>query len=196
VAAVAAVALVPLAGCAAGVRAETSRERPTIDGIGGAIGTLTIRNTYVGGPAQNGGSAPVLLSVFNNGNEPDRLVSVSSPEAGSGSVPADTTLVPGGQQLFYSAGNTPRLTGLTAAVEPGQIVPIVLNFERAGELRLSVPVSAVPPELLSGGESASASASATPAASASPSAPTSASASPSAGASGSPSGSPSPSIAP
>jgi copper(I)-binding protein len=187
VAAVAAVALVPLAGCAAGVRAETSRERPTIDGIGSAIGTLTIRNTYVGGPAENGGSAPVLLSVFNNGNEPDRLVSISSPEAGSGTVPSDTTLPPGGRQLFFTAGRTPRLTGLTSAVKPGQIVPIVLSFEKAGELKMSVPVAAVPPELLSSGESAtpSASTSATPSASASPGA----SASPSAGASASPSAS-------
>jgi copper(I)-binding protein len=194
VATVAAVALVPLAGCAAGVRAETSRERPTIDGIGSAVGTLSIRNAYVGGPAENGASAPVLLSVFNNGTEPDRLVGISSPVAGSSSVPADTTLAPGGQQLFYTAGRTPRLTGLTSAVKPGQIVPVVLSFEKAGELRMSLPVSAVPPEILSSGESASpsASASATPSASASPGA----SASPSAGASGSPSASPSASIAP
>ena len=86
--------LVPLAGCAAGIQAETSRERPTIDGVGGAIGTLTIRNAYVGGPAENGGSAPVLLSVFNDGTEPDRLVSVSSPGGRRRHRPADTTLPP------------------------------------------------------------------------------------------------------
>lgn len=192
VVAVAAVAFVPLAGCAAGVRAETSRERPSVDGIGGAIGTLSIRNAYVGGPADNGGSAPVLLSVYNDGSEPDRLVSVTSPEAGSSTVPSDTSLPSGGSQLFFSAGRTPRLTGLTSALAPGQIVPIVLNFERAGELQMSVPVVAVPPEVLSGGGSASPSASATPSAPTSPGA----SASPSSGASASPSASPSASIAP
>ena len=50
VVAVAVVALLPLAGCAAGIKAETSRERPTIDGVGGALGTLSVRNAYVGGP--------------------------------------------------------------------------------------------------------------------------------------------------
>jgi hypothetical protein len=187
-AAVALVAVLPLAGCAAGIKAETSRQRPTIDGVGSAIGTLTIRNTYVGGPAEPGGSAPVLFAVFSNGNEPDRLVSVSSPAASGSSVPADTALPAGGQQLFYTPEKTPRLTGLSAPLRVGQIVPLVLTFERAGEVRMSVPVSQVSPELLSGGSAASPSA----APSAGPSASPSASATPSAG----PSASPSASIAP
>jgi hypothetical protein len=183
VAVVAVLALLPLTGCAAGVRAETSRERPTVDGIGGAIGTLTIRNAYVGGPAANGGSAPLLLSVFNDGNEPDRLVSVSSPDASSITLPADTSLAPGGQQLFYTADRTPRLTGLTAPVQLGAIVPVVLTFERAGELRMSLPVSPATADLLQ------ASASATPSSSAPGTGP-------SAGASASPSASPTQSITP
>ncbi|HSP37404.1 MAG TPA: hypothetical protein VLR26_06600 [Frankiaceae bacterium] len=188
VAAVAAVALLPLAGCAAGVRAETSRERPTVDGIGGAIGTLTIRNAYIGGPAEVGGSAPLLLSVFNGGTEPDRLVSVSAPDAGSVTLPADTTLAPGGQQLFYTADRTPRLTGLTSRVRLGEIVPVVLAFERAGELRMTLPVSPAPTGLLA----APSSAGATPSATATPAVPSA----PSQGTPASPSASPSASIAP
>lgn len=146
-----AVAVVPLTACAAGINAETSRERPTIDGIGSAIGTLTVRNAYVGGPGEAGGSAPLLLSVFNNGTEPDRLVSISSPEAESASVPAESELRAGGQQRYYEPGRTARLTGLKEELRLGQIVPVVLTFERAGELRMSVPVSPVPPEVLEAG---------------------------------------------
>lgn len=191
VAAAAVAALLPLAGCAAGIQAETSRERPTVDGIGSAIGTLTIRNAYVGGPGQAGGSAPLLLSVFNNGTEPDRLVSVSSPDAASVTLPGGLDLPPGGQQLLYTADRTPRLTGLNEQVLVGQIVPVVLTFERAGELRMSLPVSPVPPEVLAGASS-SATPGATPSGSALPSAtPTGApSAQPSAGIAASASASP------
>ncbi len=193
VVAVAVAALVPLSACSAGINAETSRERPTIDGIGSAIGPLTIRNTYVGGPAEQGASVPLLLSVFNDGSDPDRLVSISSPDAGGATVPADAALPPGGQLLAYTPAKAARLTGLTMPVRVGGIVPIVLTFERAGELHMSVPVTPVGQDLLNGGPSASASAS--PSASAS-AAPSSGSAGPGPSASASPSASATPSITP
>jgi hypothetical protein len=196
VAAVAVAALVPLSACSAGINAETSRERPTIDGIGSAIGTLTIRNTYVGGPAEQGASVPLLTSIFNDGTEPDRLVSISSPEAGGGTVPADAMLPPGGQLLAYTPDKVARLTGVTMPIRIGQIVPIVLTFERAGELHMSVPVSPVGQDVLAEPAAAAPSASAAPPApaSATPSAgaPSArASAAPSAGASPKPSATPS-----
>jgi copper(I)-binding protein len=157
-------------GCAAGIQAETSRERPTINGVGSAIGTLTIRNAYVGGPVSNGGTAPVLLSVFNDGAEPDQLVGISSPEAGSGTVPPDVTLPSGGQQLLYTPDRAARLNGVNTPMQPGQIVPIVLTFQRAGQLQMSLPVETVGPDLLSPSPSASASASPSGSPSASPSA--------------------------
>ncbi|MDQ1635387.1 MAG: hypothetical protein QOJ32_2196 [Frankiaceae bacterium] len=203
-AAVAVAALVPLTACSSGINAETSRERPTIDGIGSAIGPLSIRNTYIGGPAEQGASVPLLTSIFNNGTEPDRLVSISSPEAGAGTVPADTTLPPGGQQLFYTPDKVARLTGVTIPVRVGEIVPIVLTFERAGELRMSVPVSPVGEELLrvaappapAPPPPASPAPSAAAPAGASPSAAAPTGASPSPGAPASPSPSASPSITP
>lgn len=146
-----AVAVVPLSACAAGINAETSRERPTIDGIGSAVGTLTVRNAYIGGPGEAGGSAPLLLSVFNNGTEPDRLVSISSPVAESATVPTESELRAGGQQRYYEAGRTARLTGLKEELRVGQTAEVVLAFERAGELRMTIPVSAVPPEVLEAG---------------------------------------------
>lgn len=192
-------ALVPLSGCAAGIQAETSRERPTVDGIGSAIGTLTIRNAYVGGPADQGGNAPLLLSVFNDGNQPDRLVGVSSPDAASVTLPPDVDLPPGGEILLYTADRTAHLTGLTMPVQVGQIVPVVLTFERAGQLPMSLPVSPVPPEVLAGASTAAtATPGPTPSGSALPSAtPTGApSAQPSAGIAASASASPYSGISP
>jgi copper(I)-binding protein len=177
-AALAVTAVVSVTGCAAGIQAETSRERPTIDGVGSALGTLTIRNAYVGGPVENGGSAPVLLSVFNDGPEQDRLVGISSPEAGTGTLPTDVTLPSGGQQLLYTPDRVARLTGTTVPMRPGEIVPVVLTFERAGQLRMSLPVVPVGPELLQSGSAATPSSAAAPSGSTSPSAAASASAVP------------------
>ncbi len=193
-------AVAAASGCAAGVQAETSRERPGIDGSGAAIGTITIRNTYVGGPVDRGGSAPVLLALFNNGPEPDRLVNITSPEASGSQVAPDITLPSGGQQLLYTADRAPRLTGLTEPAEIGQIVPLVLTFERAGEVRMQVPVQGVPEELLrqsAPAQSAPAPAAPAPAATPSPGASPGASASPAASASpGAPGASPAAGIAP
>lgn len=192
-------ALIPLSGCAAGIQAETSRERPTIDGIGSAIGTLTIRNAYVGGPAEAGGSAPLLLSVSNDGNQTDSLVGISSPDAASVTLPPDLELPPGGQILLYTADRTAHLTGLTMPVRVGQIVPVVLTFERAGQLPMSLPVSPVPPEVLAAASTpATATPGPSPSGSALPSAtPTGASsAQPSAGVGASASASPYESLSP
>lgn len=198
-AAVAVAALVSMTGCAAGIQAETSRERPTVEGVGSAIGTLTIRNAYVGGPVENGGSAPVLLSLFNDGTQPDRLVGISSPQAGAGTVAPDVTLPPGGQQLLYTPDRVPRLTGVTTPMHPGGIVPVMLTFERAGQLQMSLPVVEVGPELLQGGAPAGPTPPAPPGAS--PASPTaSPAASPAGGAAAtppaSPNASPTPTVSP
>jgi copper(I)-binding protein len=187
-----AAALLPLSACGAGIQAATSRERPTIDGAGAAIGTITIRNTYVGGPADPGASAPVLMSVFNDGNETDRLVSVSSPAASGSSAPAQTSLPPGGQQLYYTAASTPRLTGLSQPIRVGDSLPLVLTFERAGQVQMTVPVETVPADVLQGGSSASPSAGTSASGSASPSTTPPPAGLPSGAPSASPSATPSP----
>lgn len=181
-------------GCATGIQAETSRERPSTNGVGAAVGPITLRNIYVGGPGQPGGSIPVLFAAFNGGNEPDQLTGVSSPVAAQAVAPAQLTVMPR-EPTFYNPGtSTPRLSGLRRPVLVGQQVPLTLTFQRAGSVTIEVPVDAVPEADLSASPSPSApvSAGASSSAKAAPSAPA-APPSGSASAGGSPSPSPSPS---
>jgi copper(I)-binding protein len=144
VAVLAAVTAVPLAACAAGYQAETSRERTTLTSVSGAKGALTLRNVFLVGPGSPGGSLPLYLAMFNGGTSNDRLVSVSSPDASSATVPSDTAL-PAPGQLLYNEGDAavPQLTGLKVAVLVGQTVPVTLTFAEAGDVTLTVPVEAV-----------------------------------------------------
>jgi copper(I)-binding protein len=144
VAVLAAVTAVPLAACAAGYQAETSRERTTLTSVSGAKGALTLRNVFFVGRASSGGALPLYLAIFNGGTSSDRLVSVSSPQASGGTVPSDTAL-PGGGQLVFNEGDAavPQLTGLKSDVLVGQTVALTLTFAQTGDVTLTVPVEAV-----------------------------------------------------
>jgi len=144
-------------GCAAGIQAETSRERPTINSVGGAVGAITLRNVYVGGPGRQGGSIPVLFAAFNGGNDPDQLTGVSSPVAAQAAAPSQLTVAPGEATYYNPGSSTPRLTGLRNPLRVGQQVAVTLTFQRAGSVTLEVPVEAVPEADLSASPSPSAS---------------------------------------
>ncbi|HMA46782.1 MAG TPA: hypothetical protein VKP11_06240, partial [Frankiaceae bacterium] len=65
-----------VASCAAGTDAQTQEQRTTVSSVGGAKGTITVRNVYVVGPAAQGGSTPVAAALFNGGNDDDTLAAV------------------------------------------------------------------------------------------------------------------------
>jgi len=101
----------------------------------------------------------VYLSVTNHGDSPDHLVGADAKRAGrtmfhrsviedgimkmrhAGAVeiPAGATvrLEPGGLHVM--------LTGVSPRLESGERIAVTLRFERAGEMRLSVPVRTSPP---------------------------------------------------
>ncbi len=169
IACLAVIAALPLTACAAGYQAETSRERTTLTSVSGVRGTLTVRNVFLVGPADSGGSIPLYLAAFNGGTTSDRLVSISSSGASGGYVPSDAG-IPAGGSTFFNTGDAsvPQLTGLKQKVLVGQQLSVTMVFQEAGELTLSVPVEAS--DLARPSPVPSASASATPSSSASPSA--------------------------
>jgi copper(I)-binding protein len=102
----------------------------------------------------------IYFTVVNDGAAADRLISVSTPAAERAEVhemktvnnvmsmralkngavaPAKgrLTLAPGGSHVM--------LMGLKSALKAGGTVPLTLKFERAGEVKLTVPVAAQPP---------------------------------------------------
>jgi hypothetical protein len=97
------------------------------------------------------------ITIANTGDRPDRLLSVSSPMAGGGSVHEMTMKgdvmtmrelkegieIPAGGTIALAPGSTHLM--FTEVAEPfaqGGVVPVTLTFERAGTVELSLPIAA------------------------------------------------------
>lgn len=213
--AVAVASTVALAGCAAGQVAQTASQANSATGATVTVNGIAIRDAQIAFPESTvgtqtaavyraGGTAPVEMHVINQSTQPDRLVSASSPVAGSVTVggqtdlPAGTVMVVGGESgtgepsaaspigspdassspaptnsalespdtsptgSASASGEAPaaglqpppaldalepstrfaqvELTGLREDIQAGLSYEIVLTFERAGQVRVLLPV--------------------------------------------------------
>ncbi|MGH3906570.1 MAG: hypothetical protein ACRDTE_20670 [Pseudonocardiaceae bacterium] len=132
---------------------------------GARVGDVLLRDAQIAydGPVRGGTvyragqDAPLRLTIINEGDDPDRLVSVSSPVAGSGVIIGDAAL-PGGHTLTAGmdepvASITPPgssavrivLRDLKADVGAGSRHPVEFTFERAGRLSVELSVQYRPP---------------------------------------------------
>jgi len=173
--AVAAALSVALTGCGAGQQAQTSNQVPASGGAAGSVDTIQVRDAHfmwngpvpAGSVYQPGEDAPLQVTIVNNatsiaddGFAPDRLVAVSSPVATFGRIVGDAR-IPDGQVLTAGYDRPVAsiavpgtreveivLIGLTEPIRAGVSYPATFTFERAGDLRLDVPVEnpqALPP---------------------------------------------------
>lgn len=140
-------ALIPaLAGCEAGANAPTQQWHPPTEGTGLVKQGIDIRDMFVLGAPPNsslaaGQSASLFFALYNNG-APDRLLSVSAPgTAKSVQLPGGPVSVQRYQEVLLT-GPQPKavLVGLTRALPGGSYVRVVMNFQNAGRITLSVPV--------------------------------------------------------
>jgi copper(I)-binding protein len=140
-------ALIPaLAGCEAGINAPTQEWHQPTDGTGTVHDNIAIRNVFVlgapiGSAIRAGGSAGVFLALINDGSA-DKLVSITAPGT------ATSVTLPGGsvslasQQAVLLTGPAPKvvLEGLTRALTGGSTVRLVLTFQNAASVSITVPV--------------------------------------------------------
>ena len=144
-----------LAGCGGGNVQTTA----TL-GVGGRVGDIVVRDAAfrfdrpVAGDTvyQPGDEAQLQLTIVNEGDRPDRLVRVTSPIARLGVIIGDARMA--GHQVLTAGYQRPLasatlpgtdavrivLLGLRSPVRAGLRYPVVFDFERAGELRLDLPV--------------------------------------------------------
>ncbi|WP_139320453.1 copper chaperone PCu(A)C [Saccharomonospora sp. CUA-673] len=87
--------------------------------------------------------------MINTGQNPDELVSVTSPDADDASIsgrttlPADTTVAVGPeapQEGSHQLHAEITLNGLNREVRPGQDVTATLTFREAGTVEVRMPV--------------------------------------------------------
>jgi copper(I)-binding protein len=100
-----------------------------------------------------GATAPLSVTIVNDGQKPDRLVQVSSPIAENGLLVGGGLTIPPGQTVTAgqsgAAGvevadengdNMIALAGLREPIRSGRTYPVTFEFECAGDLLLEVPV--------------------------------------------------------
>lgn len=151
---------IALGGCGAGQVAQTAEQVTATGGASGQVGAVLVRDaqfTYDGPISGNevyrpGDDAVMQVTIVNEGRAGDRLVEVRSPVAASGRIVGEAR-VPGGQTLTAGydqpvaqvtvppAGSVDiALLGITEPIRAAMTYPVVFVFERAGELRVQVPV--------------------------------------------------------
>jgi periplasmic copper chaperone A len=116
--AVAVASTVALAGCAAGQIAQTAYQANSATGATVTVSGIAIRDAQIAFPEapaggtesaavyRAGGSAPVEMYVINQGTQADRLVSASSPVAGSVTVEGETDLPAGTMMIVGGESGT------------------------------------------------------------------------------------------
>ena len=103
-----------------------------------------------------GPSGAVYFRIGNDEAVEDRLISATSPDAGMvmlmtsrassdgvmkmASLPDGMTIPANGERVLASAGDHVMLMSLTRSLKAGDTVTLVLTFEKAGEVQLSLPV--------------------------------------------------------
>ena len=102
-------------------------------------------------------SGAAYVSVVNQGTKADRLLSISTPAARSAEL--HTTVMAGDVMKMEAAGEIDvpagatlemkpgglhvMLMGLIAPLKQGETIEMTLRFERAGDLKVMVPIGSV-----------------------------------------------------
>ena len=135
-----------LVGCSAGQISQTADQVAAIDGANATAGQVSVLNAHLaetdaaGYPA--GGSARLQFWLANAALTGDQLLSISSPVASG--VDAQLPLEVAAQsRADFQSESAPvvQLTGLTQEVRYGFSVPVVFQFEKAGEISVNVPIA-------------------------------------------------------
>jgi copper(I)-binding protein len=143
------VALIPvLAGCEAGDQAPTLNPHVPTDATTKSAGDIVIRNAFVlgaplGASLRPGDTASLFFSLVSNGGS-DRLVSITAPgSAASVRLPGGSLPVSASHPVLLNGPPTKAyLVGITRQIRGGSTLTLVMNFQRAGQVYLTVPVMA------------------------------------------------------
>lgn len=120
------------------------------------IGDLTISDPWSRALPPNAPAGAAYFTVSNHGQGQDRLVGAASDIAGKTELHAhiksgemmrmqkiDAVDIPaGGEATFAPGGNHVMLFGLKRPLRDGEQFPLTLEFEKAGKVRVEVPVRA------------------------------------------------------
>jgi hypothetical protein len=120
-------------------------------------GNLLIGHPWARATTGQMGTGAAYLTVTNNGQDPDRLVGATSPVATEASLhvhimedgamkmrPVDgIEIAPGASVALMPGGLHIMLVGLNAPLKEGNSFPLILTFQKAGPVTVSVLIEGV-----------------------------------------------------
>ncbi len=139
--AVSLIAVLPTAGCYQGFDNTVNTQGPTGNGTDFLVGPdIKVTDaTLVTGPEGEVGVASLVMTIINEGEMPDALVSVSTEPATTSSQRSPIAVLPGtAVQVGGPATDQIVLTGLK--VTPGSYATVTVSFESAGSETRSIAV--------------------------------------------------------
>jgi copper(I)-binding protein len=135
-----------IAGCEAGNDAPTLEFHAASGGTQTVFDGIKITNVFVlGAPSGStvpaGQSASLFLSLYNGGSSSDKLVSASATGADSVTLDGGSVALPAYTAVNLT-GPQPSvvLTNLSKPLTAGGYIPVTLDFQHAGSVKLQVPV--------------------------------------------------------
>lgn len=124
-----------------------------------AAPSIAVTDAWVRAAPNGAPTAAAYLTITNRGSAPDRLLGGSTPAARAvqvhemsmtggvmrmGEVKGGAAIAPGQSLKLQLGGWHLMLIGLKAPVAAGGQVPLTLKFEKAGEVKLVLPVRVAP----------------------------------------------------
>jgi periplasmic copper chaperone A len=118
---------------------------------------ITISDPMARPSPLEGGTGGAFMAIRNNGGQADRLRSASSPVARAIELhetiddngvmrmvpqPDGWEIGPGGELLLKPGGKHLMLFDLARPLQAGETIEITLNFDKAGAVKVQVPVKA------------------------------------------------------
>lgn len=121
------------------------------------IGDLSVTSAWARATPPGANTGAAYVTIENHGSESDRLISASSPSAGSVSIhetveqngvasmrPVETPAVPAGGTLAMAPGGMHlMLMGLTTSLAEGGTAQLTLVFETSGAVDLQIEIAPI-----------------------------------------------------
>lgn len=136
-----------LSGCSAGQITQTAEKRPAVEGAQGETGDLKVLNAHFVAPGDEGkyesGDSVELELVVTSQGAADEITGIQVDGADAQVTPSGSIEVPaGGMVVIGENGEFTVEAEMTDEAYPSTLIPVVITFQEAGELAMSVPIAA------------------------------------------------------
>lgn len=140
--AVSLLAILPAAGCYQGFDGTVNSQDPTGNGTDFEVGDLRVQNTTLVADASGSGTAGLTMTIINDGEADDALVSASIESVGAGATEGPVQVAAGSAVKVGGPGGAPAIAFIGLTQPAGTYADVTFTFRDAGST--TVPIALVP----------------------------------------------------